>query len=179
VLVLFFVCGGSLFYVLAARLGKSPGGAALAAAFLWMLFFIIPALYRGSILYNTKLSLLTRLVILLILVAVPTVFVFLGGKKLKKIEIFKILAVFELILFLLNGIQVSVLLASKHIPRNSESNYKTSFYISPDSPSPNIYWLFMDGMLGFKAMEYFFDDPQQEFETQLTERGFIGLYPNR
>jgi hypothetical protein len=103
---------------------------------------------------------------------VLTVFVFLIGKKLRKIEIFKILAVFELTIFLFNCIQTSVLLISKNIPRNSESDYKTSFYISPDSSSPNIYWFFMDGMLGFKAMEYFFNDPQNVLETQLVKWGF-------
>jgi len=60
---------------------------------------------------------------------------------------------------------------SKYIA--DENNYKTEFNVDKNLPSPNIYWLLMDGMLGFKAMEYFFNDPQTEFISQLTERGFI------
>ena len=55
----------------------------------------------------------------------------------------------------------------------NENDHKTDFNVDTDLPNPNIYWLFMDGMLGFKAMEHFFDDTQPEFIAQLTERGFI------
>ena len=54
-----------------------------------------------------------------------------------------------------------------------EKNYKTEFNVNINLPSPNIYWLLMDGMLGFKAMEHLYNDSQLEFTEQLTERGFI------
>jgi cell division protein ZapA (FtsZ GTPase activity inhibitor) len=54
-----------------------------------------------------------------------------------------------------------------------ENFHKIDFNVNTSLPNPNIYWLFMDGMLGFNAMEHFFNDAQPEFIAQLTERGFI------
>jgi hypothetical protein len=106
-------------------------------------------------------------------VSVFTVILFKIGKRIKHIEVFKILAVFETVVFLFNFIQASAIYVSDKMFFDTESNYKTSFVVESGSPSPNVYWLHMDGMLGFKAMEYFFNDPQIEFETQLNEKGFV------
>jgi len=50
---------------------------------------------------------------------------------------------------------------------------KTEFNINPQLPHPNIYWLHMDGMMGFDAVERYFNDPQTTLKRDLTERGFI------
>ena len=47
------------------------------------------------------------------------------------------------------------------------------FNINSRLDSPNIYWIHIDGMLGFSAKEHFFDDAQEEFAVQLSERGFL------
>lgn len=50
--------------------------------------------------------------------------------------------------------------------------YKTEFVTDSASPAPNVYWFLCDGMLGFDAMEKYFDDPQEQLTEALTERGF-------
>ncbi|MDR0221116.1 MAG: energy-coupling factor transporter transmembrane protein EcfT [Lachnospiraceae bacterium] len=50
---------------------------------------------------------------------------------------------------------------------------KRDFYIDPDLPHPNIYWLHMDGMVGFSAVERYFGDPQTELKNELHRRGFV------
>ena len=50
---------------------------------------------------------------------------------------------------------------------------KTEFYIDPNLPSPNIYWIHMDGMMSFEAVEYFFGDSQTELKKELVEHGFL------
>jgi hypothetical protein len=50
---------------------------------------------------------------------------------------------------------------------------KTEFNVDPNLPHPNIYWLHMDGMIGFDAVERYFNDPQTELKNNLTERGFV------
>jgi len=163
-----------IFYWVISRIGKSSQGSAFTCVFLWIMFFYIKLLHEKFIYdvianFNRTIRLLTLAILVLFL----TVLVFYIGRRLKHREIFKILAVFEITVFLVVFTQAIVVYVSGSISRDSKITYKTSFNIEADSPSPNIYWLFMDGMLGFKAMEYFFDDPQIEFETQLKERGFL------
>jgi len=50
---------------------------------------------------------------------------------------------------------------------------KTEFNVSPVLPHPNVYWLHMDGLMGFDAVERYFNDPQTELQNELTERGFV------
>jgi len=173
-----FSIGGLLLYWVISRIRKSPQGSALVCVFLWVMFFtLLPILHLcfGAIKFWNS-SLIYKFfffTILVIPVLALTVILFKIGKCIKHIEVFKILAVFETVVFLFNFILSSVIYTSEKIDIVSENNYKTSFVVESGSPSPNIYWLHMDGMLGFKAMEYFFDDPQIEFETQLNERGFL------
>lgn len=50
--------------------------------------------------------------------------------------------------------------------------YKTEFVVNDASQTPNVYWFFCDGMLGFDAMEQYFNDPQEALQDELTKRGF-------
>jgi hypothetical protein len=50
---------------------------------------------------------------------------------------------------------------------------KTEFNIDPDLPHPNVYWLHMDGMVGFDAVEQYFGDPQTGLKGELEDRGFV------
>ena len=50
---------------------------------------------------------------------------------------------------------------------------KTEFNIVSDLHKPNIYWLHMDAMMGFDAVEHYFNDPQTALKNDLLERGFI------
>jgi hypothetical protein len=163
-----------LFYWVISRIGKSLQGSALICVFLWVMFFYIKLLYEIFIFdiignFNRTIKLFTLTILVLFL----TVLIFNIGRRLKRREIFQILAVFEITVFLVVFIQAAVVYISGSIHGDSKITYKTSFNIEADSPSPNIYWLFMDGMLGFKAYGTFFNDPQIEFETQLKERQFL------
>ena len=169
-----FSIGGLLLYWIISRIGKSQQRSSLVCVFLWIMFFTIFPLYRNfKPLYHLELNLTVKTLLVLIPVLVFTVIIFNIGHRIKHIEIFKILAVFETVVFLFNFIQASAIYVSDKTVIVSESNYKTSFVVDTSSPSPNIYWLHMDGMLGFRAMEYFFNDPQIKFETMLSERGFV------
>jgi hypothetical protein len=89
----------------------------------------------------------------------------------------KIISVFWLVIFMINAVPAFVYTIYNYSTyKTEEKKYKTEFNVDNNLPSPNIYWLLMDGMLGFKAMEYLFNDPQFEFTSLLTERGFIINY---
>ena len=174
ILAALFSCLGFLMHLIISRAGKSLSGSAFVCVFLWIMFFTVYPLYRNlNFLYNSALSVKAKIILLLIIVLALAVIIFIIGRRLKHIKIFKTVAVFEIVLFLIIFIQATGIYISKIIFSNSETNYKTAFTISDNSPRPNIYWVHMDGMLGFNAMEYFFHDAQKEFETQLKERGFV------
>jgi len=50
---------------------------------------------------------------------------------------------------------------------------KTEFNLDHNLPKPNIYWLHMDGMMGFDAIERHFNDSQTALKDDLAERGFV------
>jgi hypothetical protein len=54
-----------------------------------------------------------------------------------------------------------------------EYGIKTSFAVDSGLPHPNIYWIHMDAMVGFDAVEEYFGQPQTELKKALTERGFV------
>ena len=173
ILAIVFSCVGFLMHWIISRLGKSPAGSALVCFFLWIMFFTIYSIYQNlSFLYHSELSRNTKLILLLVAVLTLAAMLFMIGRCLKHIKIFKAIAVFQIVIFLIIFAQAVGEYILKITFTDSDANYKTSFTISPDSLTPNIYWIFMDGMLGFEAVEYFFDDPQAELEAQLKERGF-------
>lgn len=52
------------------------------------------------------------------------------------------------------------------------AEYKKDFYIDKKLPSPNIYYILCDGMLGFDAMKKYFNNSQEALTEDLTKRGF-------
>jgi hypothetical protein len=50
---------------------------------------------------------------------------------------------------------------------------KTEFNVDPDLSHPNVYWLHMDAMMGFDAVERYFNDPQTTLKNELAGRGFV------
>jgi hypothetical protein len=50
---------------------------------------------------------------------------------------------------------------------------KTKFTVDWNLPKPNIYWLHMDGMMGFDMVERYFNDSLTELKNDLAKRGFV------
>jgi len=64
-------------------------------------------------------------------------------------------------------------MAYNKITGNMPYEIKTEFKVDANLPKPNIYWLHMDGMVGFDAVERYFNDPQTALIRNLTARGFV------
>jgi len=171
-IAVFTICAVIL-HLIASKLVKSTGTAALICNVLWILFFTIKAPYEVFNLLNRK-NLAIYLCVMLVITIIILMMIIRNKNKLQKQEIYKVLSVFWLVIFMFNVVPSFVYAIDNHSTyKINEKNYKTEFIVDNNLPSPNIYWLLMDGMLGFKAMEYFFNDPQVDFIYQLTERGFI------
>jgi len=168
-----FTLGAVVMHLVISKLVKSSGAAALINNLLWILFFTIKAPYQVFNLIVRK-NLTIYLCITIVITAIIIALIVRYKSILQRQITFKILSVFWLVIFMFNAVPAFVYAIDNHSKYIADKkNYKTDFNVDNNLPSPNIYWLLMDGMLGFKAMEYFFNDPQPEFTAQLTERGFI------
>ena len=177
VVIVIFTIGAIILQLLVSKLVKSFWVAALINNILWILFFTIKEPYLFFLNYFDKNILVsyTYMSIMGVITIIVISLMVRYKNKLQKQEIFKVLSIFWLMVLILNAVPVFVCVArdySKHAKFDA-NDYKTDFNVDTILPSPNIYWLLMDGMLGFKAMEHLFNNPQSEFTAQLTERGFI------
>jgi len=50
---------------------------------------------------------------------------------------------------------------------------KVDFNVDEQLPSPDVYWLYMDGMMSFDTVYKYFGDSQDEFKIELNKRGFV------
>ncbi|GHT70782.1 hypothetical protein FACS1894110_22830 [Spirochaetia bacterium] len=140
---------------------------------LWILFFTVMPVYTILLPKIISLNRLFRLSIIAVPVILLLFITFYFGYRLKKKEFYEIIAVFESVIFLLNFIPATFSMVTSKTINYFDPDFANNFIVDVNSPSPNIYWFFMDGMLGFKAMEEIFGDPQLKFELKLTERGFL------
>jgi hypothetical protein len=153
------------------KLIKSSGAAALINNVLWILFFTIKTQYNFILFVLKNPAIYICIIIVITVVIIGLIIRY--KNKLQRQKLFYCLSVFWLVIFIINAIPAFIYVMDYYSTHIDEKNYKSEFNVDNNLPSPNIYWLFMDGMLGFKAMEKLFNDPQIEFSSQLTERGFI------
>jgi len=168
-----FTLGAVILHLVLSRLARSSTAAALINNLLCVLFFTIKAPYDVFNLTVRK-NLAVYLCIMILITTIIITFIVRNKNKLQRHIIIKIASVFWLVILALNAAPALRYAIGNHSKyTGDDKNYRAEFNVDSGSPSPNIYWLFMDGMLGFKAMEYLFNDPQPDFTAQLTERGFI------
>jgi hypothetical protein len=142
--------------------------AAFFTVILWVLVIVIMSLYRELV--GAGIPRPLRYGISALCAAGGLGGAFALGNKIRRKEVFMLLAVFETVLFILNAVPAGLALAAN--PGKDAPSFAASVTIDAETPSPNIYWLFMDGMLGFEAMERLFGDRQEAFAAALEGYGF-------
>jgi uncharacterized membrane protein YhaH (DUF805 family) len=142
--------------------------AAFFTVLLWVLILVIMPLY--VVLISIGFSKPLRYGVSALCAAGGLGGAFALGNKIRRKEVFMLFAVFETVLFILNAVPAAAALAAN--PGKDASPTGTSFTVDVETPSPNVYWLFMDGMLGFEGMERLFGDRQEAFAAALEGQGF-------
>jgi len=132
----------------------------------WMLFFAYGSLYAWTALRHRFLLLLALLLLLGFTVLIHRI-----TKKRKTQGLCAFIDLMVALLLVWNG--VSLLSRTSYPAFGGADLCKAEFFVREDSPSPNVYWLHCDGMLGFEAMEQYFGDPQESFAGDLERRGFV------
>jgi hypothetical protein len=163
-----------IFYLIVVRMTKRfpKGFAAMLTVVCWIISIAVIPVY--GILCNFIASRSVRYVCIFLLSCVVLAAIVLFLRWLCGKKVFVLVAIFETVLFMLNFVPSMALFLTNSDGHNlTKTISERDFIINLKSPSPNIYWIFMDGMLGFQGMETLFGDSQTEFTAQMEERGFV------
>ena len=156
----------SLFvFFIVAKLSKSSFTGVVCCIAIWIVFFSYGGLYNSSGLYHRSL-----LLICAVIVAGITLFAFLLDRKKGLKAICSFFTIVVAVMLVWNAITAFTAIPK---PDSSQVPYKVDFSIDETLPTPNIYWIHADGMLGFEAVEKYYGDSQEEFAMALEERGFV------
>lgn len=105
-----------------------------------------------------------------IVFAIAILFTVLTRSVRQKELIAKLVLMIVLILLAINGFLIISTLGG--VKEDDGFELKTEFVKDDNLPSPNIYWIHPDGMLGFDAFEKYYGDSQKVMLTELADRGF-------
>lgn len=161
----------ALLYGIILLLYKTPLCALLGVAIWWILFFLYGYVYDAGQIGGLRYRHLFFVAFLLY----GVIILFLGILKSYLLNPVLELGVCVFIgVLLLFNLLVTVSAIFKTV--NTDilyDGFKDDFAIDQTLPSPNVYWLHCDGMLGFSSMEKYFGDPQADFASSLESKGFV------
>jgi len=162
--------------VLSFVMGKR-GAALMIVMLFWAAFWYFDSLH-GVILLVTKELVKKKqrlpVSIVIILTVIAAVFIILNHVKLNKL-VSTTVALVLCMLFAFNFVPAAIAVTKEQMAKSNEKPYelKSKFNVNKEFPRPNVYWLHMDGMMGFSAFEQYFGDLQTELKNTLNELGFV------
>jgi len=179
----FLIMGGVLalislvIYLLVSKFFLKRRRAMVIIALFWSAFWFFTPLgkiiTRGNAWFPQE-RIAAYLLILIVIIAF--IFRFINMNRL----VANTIAVLLCLMFAFNFIPQALAVSAGEMQRakneiTGELPYKikTEFNVDPDLPKPNIYWFHMDGMMGFDAVERYFNDPQTALKNDLAECGFV------
>ena len=180
---LFFSLISFGFILLFRKITLSMGGAWLTTVLFWILFWMFSETY--SLVFDNTYLPLQLIWILLNLIFI--VFIALCTRKFSAMfaernPVFIFLCVGIAVMFVLNlapALQNEVTMSQARLARidtnidESELPYiKKSFYIERALPSPDIFWIHVDGMLSMQTVEKHFGMDQHSLREELSDLGF-------
>jgi len=142
----------------------------------WIPFWLFGSIY--SFMSNIVTDLSRR--VLLISHAIVIIVLLLLLRKFNPFEkfsqvMFRALSLAIAVIFMFNFVPALYTEISISTRRPSEQIFdiKSDFTIDHQLPSPDIYWLHMDGMMSFDTIKKYFGDDQEDFKAELEKRGFV------
>jgi len=163
-------------YMLLCRIIRGKEGALLALLIFWIPFWLFESLFSVTSKYIAVLNRIALLIFLIMVIAGAIVYFRLSNPEIfKNKQAFRVLAFVICGLFAFNFIPelYNYAYVTAQVRRTTPFQFKTSFTVDPSLPSPDIYWLHMDGMLGFAAVEKYFGCSQDTLKDELKKRGFV------
>jgi len=177
---------GILLYFIFERASGSAQPALLLFLLFWICFWFFEAMY-GAI--SSFIPVLPPTILMMILISVLIIGAILFRKFkprfLKPHPVYRTLIVGLFVIFILNlapGLNNEIVFqraraAGIEEGENAPFYIKREFYIDESLPTPDIYWLHLDGMMSLETMEGFWGVSQDHFREELASRGFL-VYAN-
>lgn len=167
-LILIFIV--AIFYIIIRFVFKSE-----FFSFLSCLFFVILLFAHNNIYDEIYPYGYSSISLLLLVPLLSYILIYIFYKIFYGVQFDKLLFPITVFVFIMLGINLYPLIQNEKAidEKNLEIKYKSNFVIDDKLPSPNVYWFFCDGMLGFDAMKTYFNDAQVELTNTLIDRGFV------
>jgi len=159
---------------------KSYESAIIMIFLFWTKFWFWGQMY--SVVNNLIESFTTQLLLifLFIIFCVVTISVRRYSPKLNKVSlVFNVLSVCAIVFFIINfapGLrrEVRIIIATRS---DNALAFMKDFNVDHTLPTPDIYWIHMDGMMSMETVETFFDIPVDTLRDELGKRNF-NIYEN-
>jgi len=178
----FLAIVGVLLYYFFKRISGSSEAALLLSFLFWICFWLFEAMY-GAV--RSLLTALSPTVFMTILA-----FILVGGAILLRISkprfltghpVYRALTAGLFVIFIINlvpGVSHEIVLQRAIAARLAEGEnapfyIKREFYIDESLPTPDIYWLHLDGMMSMETVERFWGECQDDLREELSRRGFL------
>jgi len=178
------VAGLLIFFAFKSGTGSTEGSFLMSIAF-WLFFWRFEAIYSmvDSII-KTLTPVGLMMVMSLILLCISKIIRRLNIRLAKLGKVFSALALCLLAPFLFNllpGINQEIEITRASAAASGEENplfyIKSNFVIDDTLPTPDIYWIHVDGMLSLEAVERYWGVSQDQLREEFVLRGFV-IYPD-
>ena len=174
------VIGVLLFWVIKI-ISASTEGALLLSTVFWICFWLYELMLRIATRFISALSSTIFMIILGACFVILAVVIRKTAPPFNKIHaVFNVLAICIVVLFVFNlypGVRHELVLrnarAEMELAEEGSFYMKRNFLVDPTLPTPNIYWLHVDGMMSLETVERFWGVPQEHVREELAKRGFL------
>ena len=175
---LVFAAVSMLLFFLFQKIVSGREGALIMLLIWWGWFFMFGAMYDF---FMERLSWFRGryliLAIILVLFILALILRYFSTAIKKNSATFLVFPIVLCCFFIINFIPAlySEVLMGMLKPKNTEMPFKvkSDFVIDKTLANPDIYWIHMDGMMGFSAVEKYYGDSQETLKDELHKRGFI------
>ena len=181
--IVFAMVGLVIFIVFKFAVAGEEGALGLSLMF-WLAFWLFEVLLNLTRIFTILTEPRRLMVLLLVFFLIsPVLFRRLGASFEMMRPVFNILAVCLIGIFLFNFIpginhEISVARAREQIAEAKEREempfyIKKDFIIDSNLPTPDIYWIHIDGMMNIETVESFWGLCYEHFREEIEERGFL------
>jgi len=144
--------------------------------FWWLLFWYYESIFTFFLIRVPRFSETFFWIIICFVFAclITLVRSFSKNDKFQKSRMFFI-AIFAttILVFLFNAFPATLTARSARTNAITEWELRRNFTVSPDLPSPSIYWFHVDGMISLDTAEYFSGVSQNKSRERLLDLGFV------
>ena len=184
ILWMFFAVAGLALFILFRVAVAGVEGALVLSLMFWLSFWLFDVLLNLSRIFTSLIGPRRLMALLFIFfVAAPFIVRRLKSPFMKGRPVFNTLAVCLIGMFFVNLVpgvshEVSIARAREQMAKTRGSEempfyIKKDFKIDPDLPSPDIYWIHIDGLMNIETVEDFWGLCYEHFREEIEGRGFL------